>query len=72
MGDRPLREDVADPAARADALKKMFQIANEQVAVITLFTPYNAMALSDKYQMTGYNAFWYNIPWAMRGFSAKA
>lgn len=63
---------VADPAIRADALKQAFQIANDQVAVITLFTPDNAMALSSKYQMTGYNAFWYNIPWAMRGFTAKA
>ena len=65
-------DQVADPATRAEALKKAFQIANEQVAVITLFTPHNAMALSGKYQMTGYNAFWYNIPWATRGFTAKA
>ena len=65
-------DQVSDPAVRADALKKAFQIANDQVAVITLFTPYNAMALSGKYQMTGYNAFWYNIPWAMRGFTTKA
>lgn len=44
---------MADPATQAEALKKAFQIANEQVAVITLFTPYDAMALSGTYQMTG-------------------
>ncbi|MGN6489462.1 MAG: ABC transporter substrate-binding protein [Devosia sp.] len=62
----------ADPAARAEALKRAFEIANDQVALIPLFTPHNAMALSSKYQMTGYNAFWYNIPWAMRGFGPRA
>ena len=61
-----------DPAVRAEALKKVFQIANEEVAIVPLYTPYNAMVLSDRYQMTGYNAFWYNIPWAMRGFGPKA
>lgn len=63
---------MADPATQAEVLKKAFQIANEQVVVITLFTPYNAMALSGTYQMTGWNAFWDNIPWATRGFMAKA
>lgn len=57
-----------DPKARADALKKAFEIANDQVALIPLFTPHNAMVLNKKYKMTGYNTFWYNIPWAVRGF----
>jgi peptide/nickel transport system substrate-binding protein len=30
------------------------------------------MAISSKYQLTGYSAFWYNIPWAIRGFGLKA
>jgi peptide/nickel transport system substrate-binding protein len=30
------------------------------------------MVLNNKYQLSGYSAFWYNIPWAMRGFAAKA
>lgn len=60
-----------DPVARAEALKQAFAIANEEVAVVPLYTPYNAMVLSDAYQMTGYNAFWYNIPWAMRGFGPR-
>jgi peptide/nickel transport system substrate-binding protein len=29
------------------------------------------MAISSRYQLTGYNAFWYNIPWAIRGFGVK-
>lgn len=61
-----------DPAVRAEALRRAFQIANEEVAVVPLYTPYNAMVLSDEYEMTGYNAFWYNIPWAMRGFGPKS
>ena len=61
-----------DPAVRAEALKKAFQITSDEVALISLFTPYNAMALDKKYQMTGYNVFWYNIPWAVRGFGPKA
>lgn len=61
-----------DPAVRAEALKKMMVIASEQVAVVPLYSPFNAMVLNNKYQLTGYNAFWYNIPWAMRGFDAKA
>jgi peptide/nickel transport system substrate-binding protein len=64
--------ESTDPAVRGEALKKMFQIANDEVALITLYTPYNAMALANEFQMTGYNAFWYNIPWAIRGFGPKA
>lgn len=64
--------ESSDPAVRGEALKKMFAIANDEVALITLYTPYNAMALDSGFQMTGYNAFWYNIPWAMRGFGPKA
>jgi peptide/nickel transport system substrate-binding protein len=29
------------------------------------------MAISGKYKLTGYNAFWYNVPWAIRGFGLK-
>jgi peptide/nickel transport system substrate-binding protein len=29
------------------------------------------MAISKKYKLTGYTAFWYNIPWAIRGFGPK-
>lgn len=61
----------SDPAKRKDALEKVFQIVNADVAVVPIYTPYSAMALNKKLQMTGYNAFWYNIPWAVRGFGPK-
>ncbi len=61
----------SDPAKRKEALMKAFAIVNSDVAVVPIYTPYSAMGLSKKYQMTGYNAFWYNIPWAVRGFGPK-
>ncbi|MEX0627469.1 MAG: ABC transporter substrate-binding protein, partial [Cucumibacter sp.] len=61
-----------DPAVRRDALTKVFEIVNDDVAVVPIYTPYSAMALNNKYQMTGYNSFWYNIPWAVRGFGLKS
>lgn len=60
-----------DPAIRKDALMKVFTIINTEVAVVPIYTPYSAMALNNKLQMPGYNAFWYNIPWAVRGFGPK-
>jgi peptide/nickel transport system substrate-binding protein len=61
----------SDPAKRAEALKKVFQIANEDVALAPIFWPSSAMAINNKYKLTGYSAFWYNIPWAIRGFGLK-
>jgi peptide/nickel transport system substrate-binding protein len=61
----------SDPKVRAEALKSAFKIANEQVALIPVFWPASAMAISNKYKLTGYTAFWYNIPWAIRGFGPK-
>ena len=49
----------------------MFKIANEDVAVVPVFWPASAMAINNKYKLTGYSAFWYNIPWAIRGFGLK-
>lgn len=66
-----IANENADPKARADALKKVFTIANEEVAVVPIFWPASAMAINNKYKLTGYNAFWYSIPWAMRGFGPK-
>ena len=66
-----IANEQSDPAARADALKKVFQIANEDVAVVPVFWPASAMAINNKYKLTGYNAFWYNVPWAIRGFGLK-
>ncbi|WEX89664.1 ABC transporter substrate-binding protein [Sinorhizobium garamanticum] len=66
-----IANENADPKARAEALKKVFKIANEEVAVVPIFWPASAMAINNKYKLTGYTAFWYNIPWAMRGFGLR-
>jgi peptide/nickel transport system substrate-binding protein len=66
-----IANEKSDPKARADALKQVFNIANEDVALVPIFWPASAMAISNKYKLTGYNAFWYNIPWAIRGFGLK-
>jgi peptide/nickel transport system substrate-binding protein len=63
--------EQSDPKVRAEALKEVFKIANEDVAVAPIFWPASAMAINNKYKLTGYNAFWYNIPWAIRGFGLK-
>jgi len=49
----------------------VFRIANDDVAVVPIFWPASAMAINNKYKLTGYTAFWYNIPWAIRGFGLK-
>ncbi|TJW28768.1 MAG: ABC transporter substrate-binding protein, partial [Mesorhizobium sp.] len=51
--------EKADPKARADALKGVFKIANEDVAIVPIFWPASAMAINNKYKLTGYTAFWY-------------
>ena len=61
----------SDPAARAEALKQVFQTSNEDVVVLPVFWPDSAMAIRSDYKLDGYSAFWYNIPWATRGFGAK-
>ena len=61
----------SEPKARAEALKKVFTLANEDVAIAPIFWPASAMAINSKYKLTGYSAFWYNIPWAIRGFGPK-
>jgi peptide/nickel transport system substrate-binding protein len=67
--DTALKE--GDPKVRAEALQQVFKIAGEQVAVVPIFWPASAMAISNKLQLKGYTAFWYNIPWAIRGFGPK-
>jgi peptide/nickel transport system substrate-binding protein len=61
----------AAPKTRADALKEVFKIAADDVVVVPIFWPASAAAISNKYKLTGYSAFWYNIPWAIRGFGLK-
>lgn len=57
--------EKADSEVRADALKNVFQIANEDVALVPIFWPHSAMAINSKYKLTGYTAFWYSVPWAL-------
>jgi peptide/nickel transport system substrate-binding protein len=57
--------ETSDSEARADALKKVFQIVHEDVALVPVFWPHSAMAINKKYRLTGYNAFWYSVPWAL-------
>jgi peptide/nickel transport system substrate-binding protein len=61
----------SDPKERGEALKTVFKIVNEDAALVPIFWPASAMAINNKYKLTGYNAFWYNIPWAIRGFGLK-
>jgi peptide/nickel transport system substrate-binding protein len=60
--------ESSDNAERADALKQVIQIAAEDVPTVPLFWPNSAMAIRSDLRLDGYNAFWYNIPWAIRGF----
>jgi len=57
-----------DTAERADALEQVIAQANEDVATVPIHWPDSAMAISSDLRLDGYNAFWYNIPWASRGF----
>jgi len=60
--------ESTDTAERAEALKSVIQRAQEDVATIPIHWPDSAMAISSDLRLDGYNAFWYNIPWAIRGF----
>jgi peptide/nickel transport system substrate-binding protein len=64
-------DEQSDPKARAEALKSVFKIVNEDVTLVPIFWPASAMAINKKYKLTGYTAFWYNVPWAIRGFGLK-
>jgi peptide/nickel transport system substrate-binding protein len=59
----------SDPKVRADALKQIFKITNDDVALVPIFWPATAMAINTKYKFTGFNAFWSNTPWVLRGFT---
>jgi len=58
----------SDPAVRADALEQVISQAAEDVATVPIHWPDSAMAISSDLRLDGYSAFWYNIPWAIRGF----
>lgn len=60
--------ESTDAAERAQALQDAIAQAQEDVATVPIHWPDSAMAISDDLRLDGYNAFWYNIPWATRGF----
>src|SRR3990170_2264232 len=60
--------ESSDTATRAEALQQVIAQANEDVAIVPIHWPDSAMVLSSDLRLDGYNAFWYNIPWAIRGF----
>lgn len=60
--------ESTDTEERAQALEDAIAQAQEDVATVPIHWPDSAMAISDDLRLDGYNAFWYNIPWAIRGF----
>ena len=63
--------EKSDPKVRADILKQIARIANEDIVVIPIFWPDTAMAIRGDLKLDVFNAFWYNTPWAIRGLGAK-
>jgi peptide/nickel transport system substrate-binding protein len=61
----------SDPKERAAALTEAIKISSQDIAVVPVFWPASAMAINKKYKLQGYTAFWYNIPWALRGFGVN-
>jgi peptide/nickel transport system substrate-binding protein len=62
---------ATDPAERAAALQEALTQVAEDVPTVPLIWPDSAMAIRSDLSLDGYNAFWYNIPWAIRGFGAS-
>ena len=60
--------ESTDTGERAQALQDAIAQAQEDVATVPIHWPDSAMAISDELRLDGYNAFWYNVPWATRGF----
>src|SRR3990172_2799817 len=60
--------ESTDTATRAEALQQVISQANEDVALLPIHLPHSPLLLSSDLRLDGYNAFWYNIPWAIRGF----
>lgn len=61
----------SDPEERRAAIEEILQIAQEDIAVIPIYFPDTGMAIRSDLRLDGYNALYYNIPWAIRGFGAK-
>lgn len=63
--------EESDPAARAEALKAVTAKVNDDLPAVPIFWPASAMAIQSDLELEGFTAFWYNTPWAVRGFSRK-
>jgi len=60
-----------DPEARAEALMKVTEKVNRDLPAVPIFWPASAMAIDSDLKLDGFTAFWYNTPWAVRGFERK-
>lgn len=61
----------SEPAQRADALEAVTRKVNDDLAIVPIFWPDTAMAIRSDLRLDGFSAFWYNTPWAVRGFGPK-
>jgi peptide/nickel transport system substrate-binding protein len=59
-----------DPAERAQFIEEALKIVADDLPVLPVFTAQTALALRDEFEFKGFNAFWFNIPWANRGFGS--
>ena len=59
---------TANTNLTAADVQQVIAQAQEDVATVPIHWPDSAMAISSDLRLDGYNAFWYNIPWATRGF----
>lgn len=60
-----------DTDTRAEALMKLAEKVNADLPAIPIFWPASAMAIDAELELEGFTAFWYNTPWAVRGFERK-
>lgn len=59
------------PEARAQALMNVTEKVNADLPAVPIFWPASAMAIDADLELEGFTAFWYNTPWAVRGFERK-
>ena len=64
-----LRETESE--ARAEALMQVTEKVNADLPAVPIFWPASAMAIDSNLELEGFTAFWYNTPWAVRGFERK-
>ena len=63
--------EKSDPSDRAESLKEATRMANRDMVIVPIFWPDSAIAIRSDYKFEGFTAFWYNTPWAIRGFGVK-